>query len=81
MTAAAEIQSIISRAIDENIYYVLASLDLIAAFDLVNRDLLFERMQVMGIPDDIVTLLKDWLNDRKFYVDLMRFFAIIIVNP
>ena len=70
VTAAAEIQSLISRAIDENNYYVLASLDLSAAFDLVNRELLFERMQIMGIPDDIVTLLKDWLNDRKFYVDI-----------
>ena len=52
-------------------YYELASLDLSAAFDLVNRNLLFERLKIMGIPDDIITLLKDWLSDRKFYVNII----------
>ena len=60
----------ISRAIDENNFYVLASLDLSAAFDIVNRDLLFIRIENMGIPEDILSLLKDWLNDRKSYVDI-----------
>ena len=69
ITTALNIQSIISRAIDENNFYVLASLDLSAAFDLVNRNLLFKRMELMGIPNDILMLLKDWLNDRLFYID------------
>ena len=67
----AEIQAIISRALDDNNFYVLASLDLSAAFDLVNRELLFKRMETMGIPDDIIYLLKNWAIDRKFYVDIM----------
>ena len=60
----------ISRALDENNFYVLASLDLSAAFDLVNRELLFKRMIIMGIPQDIIQLLKDWLSDRLFYVNI-----------
>ena len=40
VTAAAAIQSMISRALDENNYYVLASLDLSAAFDIVNCSIL-----------------------------------------
>ena len=39
-TAGALLQSIISRAADENCYVVMASLDLSMAFDLVNVDLL-----------------------------------------
>ena len=69
ITTALNTQSIISRAIDEKNFYVLASLDLSAAFDLVNRNLLFKRMEHMGIPNDILMLLKDWLNDRLFYID------------
>ena len=47
VTAAAEIQSTISRALDDNNYYILASLDLSATFDLVNRNLLFQRMELL----------------------------------
>ena len=70
VTAALTIQSIISRALDEDNFYVLASLDLSAAFDLVNRELLFKRMEIMGIPPDVVLLLKDWLSNRLFYVNI-----------
>ena len=48
VTAAAAIQSMISRALDENNYYVLASLDLSAAFNVVNIKLLLKHLQLMG---------------------------------
>ena len=57
----------ISRAVDNNNYYILASLNLSAAFNIVNRQLLFTRMETMGIPEDITSLLKDWLSDRKSF--------------
>ena len=72
ITAALNIQSRISRAIDEDNFYVLASLDLSAAFDIVNRELLFKRMSVMGLPQNIITLLKDWLSNRLFYTDIYQ---------
>ena len=60
----------ISRSLDDNNYYILASLDLSAAFDIVNRELLFTRLETMGIPEDINSLLKDWLTNRKSFVDI-----------
>ena len=53
VTAGLAIQSLIARAVDNDEYYVLGSLDLSAAFDVVNRDLLFDRMTKMGLPNDI----------------------------
>jgi hypothetical protein len=70
ITAALTIQSIISRALNEDKFVVAASLDLSAAFDVVNRDLLFTRLETMGIPQDVVEILKDWLSDRQSYVEV-----------
>ena len=47
ITAGLAIQSLISRALDNDEYYIQGSLDLSAAFDVVNRDLLYERMTIM----------------------------------
>ena len=44
-TAGLLIQSMISRALDDNQLVMLASLDLSAAFDIVNVDLLIERLR------------------------------------
>ena len=69
ITAALAIQSVIARAIDQDDYYVLGSLDLSAAFDVVNRDLLLKRLDIMGFPDNLKAQLKDWLSERICYVD------------
>ena len=69
ITAALTIQSIISREMDENNYVVMSSLDLSAAFDLVNLDLLLTRLKKMGLPSDIILLLEIWLRKRFFYVE------------
>ena len=52
-TAAQLLQSIISRAADKNCYVIMASLDLSAAFDLVNVELLIKRLRIMGFPNDL----------------------------
>ena len=49
------IQTIIAQALDEDNYAIMASLDLSAAFDMVNINLLLKRMAIMGLPDDIIT--------------------------
>ena len=70
MTLSLEIQSLIARALDDNNYVLVASLDLSAAFDVVNVDLLLKRLKIMGLPDDIVRLIKIWLTNRSFYVSV-----------
>ena len=42
-TAGLTLQSIISRALDDDNYVAMASIDLSAAFDIVNVDLLIKR--------------------------------------
>ena len=46
----------------------MASLDLSAAFDVVNIDLLLTRLETVGLPMDVVKLIKLWLENRYFYV-------------
>ena len=54
---------------DEDGYAAMSSLDLSAAFDIVNLDLLMKRLKKMGIPNDIIQLLELWLRRRSFYVE------------
>ena len=56
-TAGLLLQSMIARALDENQVVLLASLDLSAAFDIVNVNLLIWRLTVAGLPVDIIALI------------------------
>lgn len=47
----------------------LVSVDLSAAFDLVDHNLLIKRMEIMGLPKKLCTLIKDWLEKRYYYVE------------
>ena len=69
-TAGALLQSLISRAADDNCYVIMASLDLSMAFDLVNTELLIRRLKIMGLPDDLTSLIREWLVDRSFFVQI-----------
>ena len=68
-TAGLLLQSLIANATDLNQYALMASLDLSAAFDLVNVDLLIKRLRIIGLRMDLVKLVRVWLSDRKFYVE------------
>jgi hypothetical protein len=48
----------------------MASLDLTAAFDLVNIKLFAKRLRIMGQPMDLVNWIKIWLTDRKCDVEV-----------
>jgi hypothetical protein len=67
-TLSSLLQSQIARAIDYNDFAIMTSLDLSSAFDLVNIDLLIRRLHIIGLPDDVVSLIKVWLTDRSYYV-------------
>jgi hypothetical protein len=70
ITAIAELQNAIATHMDLDEYVAVASLDLSAAFDVVNVDLLLKRLEKMGIPNDLTKILTSWLKDRAAYVEV-----------
>ena len=46
----------------------MASLDLSAALDVVNIGLSVKRLDIVGIPADVVSLMETWLTGRLFFV-------------
>ena len=80
-SAGLVIQSIISRALDENNYVVMASVDLTAAFDLVDVGLLVRRLRQIGMPEDVVRLIGLWLSNRTFYVSVDGVGSIVVSLP
>ena len=69
-SAGLALQSLISRALDDDNYVSMASIDLSAAFDVVDVPLLIKRMIIMGLPTDVVKLVQLWLTERFFYVEI-----------
>ena len=69
-TLGLQLQSIIARALDEGDHVLMASIDLSSAFDVINIKLLLKRLRVVGLPLDLVGLIKIWLNERCFYVEI-----------
>ena len=70
ITALKEIQSQNATKIDEGHYVTMGSLDLTAAFDVVNIDLLIKRLKNLGLPEDWMELLAAWLRDRSAFVEV-----------
>ena len=69
-TVGTLLQSMIARAADNDCYVVMASLDLSMAFDMVNIELLVKRLRIMGMPNDLIKLIREWLVGRSFYVQV-----------
>jgi len=67
-TAILQLQHEIAASLDDGLYHGVVSLDLSAAFDMVNPDLLINRMMIAGLPNDVTTLVKNWLTNRAAYV-------------
>ena len=70
LTAGLQLQSLIARALDDDMYALMASLDLSSAFDVVNVELLIKRLHIIGLPGDVVQLISNWLTTRYFYVSV-----------
>jgi hypothetical protein len=64
------LQSIIACAADNDNFAIMASLGLSGAFDLVNIELLVRRLGIIGLPRELVGLVRDWLEGREFYVEV-----------
>ena len=69
-TCGLELQSHISTWCDDGEYVSMTSLDLSAAFDLVDHVLLVKRLRQVGLPIIIVDIIKIWLQNRSFYCDI-----------
>jgi hypothetical protein len=69
-TAGLALQTIIASALDEDSFALMASIDLSAAFDLVNIEFLLKRMKIMGLPNDIMELVTRWHTTRSYYVSI-----------
>ena len=70
ITAAMSIQSKLAQLLEDNNYAIMASLDLSAAFDVVNKDLLITRLKIMGLSINFVHIIEEWLSDRNAYVEV-----------
>ena len=70
ITASVDSQLRVAALMDQDQYVAMASLDLSAAFDVVNVDLLLIRLKKMGLPTDVISLLESWLKDRQCYVEV-----------
>ena len=69
-TACLDLQSKIASHCDKGEYVTISSLDLTAAFDVVNIELLMRRLAIMGLPDQLLKVINDWLKDRYFYCEI-----------
>ena len=80
-TASLLLQTLLARSTNANKYALMASLDLSAAFDVVNVELLLKRLSVIGLPLDIIEIVSNWLKVRYLYVtiDGMIFFVGFII--
>jgi hypothetical protein len=59
-----------ARALENDEYVLLASFDLSSAFDVVDINLLLKRLNVLGLPSDIIGLVEIWLRDRYYFVSI-----------
>jgi hypothetical protein len=70
LTLSLELQSILARALDNDEFVLVASFDLSSAFDMVNIPLLLKRMSIIGLPHDVIELVRVWLTNRSYYVSV-----------
>ena len=40
------------------------------AFNVVNINLILERLKIIGLPNDTLEVITIWLRNRLFYVDI-----------
>jgi len=69
ISAILQIQAKIADLLEDNNTVGIVSLDLTAAFDVVDHELLFKRMSRAGLPNDVIILVREWLTNRTAYVE------------
>jgi hypothetical protein len=69
-TAGLSIQTYIGEKLDDGEMVLLVSCDLTAAFDLLDKDILKNRMKEKGIPIHLSKVIMDWITDRIGFVEV-----------
>jgi len=69
-TAMLQIQAKIAESQEAGNITSLISLDLSSAFDVVNHELLIKRLKKVGLPNDLIKLIREWLNKREACVEI-----------
>ena len=67
LTAGLKTQSFITRAIDDDMFASMSSLDLSLAFNDMNMELLIKILIIIELPRDMVKLINNWLATQYFY--------------
>jgi len=70
ITAAITLQSKIAECMDRNKLCAVTALDMSAAFDLLDAEVLKRRMNYQGYPHQIVNLVYGWITERTAYVSI-----------
>jgi hypothetical protein len=69
-TLSLELQSIIERALDEDKFVLVSNLDLSSAFELVNIKLLIKKLKILGLPNDVVDLMKVLMEESSYFASI-----------
>ena len=69
-SAGVEIQTKIAQRCDKDEFVTVTSIDLTAAFDVINHDLIIKRLVDTGLPKIITNVIKEWLEGRSFYCEI-----------
>jgi hypothetical protein len=70
----------IARALDDDNYIALASIDLSSAFDKVDVQMLLKRLRIFGLLVDDVNLIEIWLRERYFHVSVYGMSSTIVTS-
>ena len=68
MNAGIKQQSLIARALKDNKYAMMSSMDLSSAFDVENVGLLIKTLEIIGLSYDIILIFTEWLISRYCYI-------------
>ena len=59
----------IAKCVEESDTTMVLTTDLTAAFDLIDHQILIEKLKYLGFEEDALDLMKSFLKDRNFFVD------------
>ena len=69
-TATTTIFSIINKLVENKRKVILVTLDMSAAFDLLDKTILIPKLRAHGFPEKIISIYQDFLSDRKAVVQV-----------
>ena len=70
VTTGLQLHSIKANHLEIGEHVLTASLDLSAAFNIVNVGLLLRRLENLGLPLEVLRLIKIWITNRSYYVNI-----------